>query len=369
MAKKKSENSVKRLSLKTVILQDMVSKAVKGASQNKLIPITSLMAIRLEDNKLTFITTDQTNTLYIMNDKIDGDDFYCVVHVEQFSKLISKITSENTVLELDGAILTVRANGNYKIELPLDEDGGLIQYPDPVSKADFDFESEIINLSTIKTILNTNKAALPASVDNPVYSGYYVGDKVITTDSFKICGLSVKLFNEPVLISPELMNLLDVITAEKIEVQSDADVLMFTTPDCVVYGYKMSGIEEYDVEAINTLLDEEFENTCRVNRNDLLLLLDRISLFVGAYDGHEITLTFTDSGIDVSSKQSNGIETISYHDVKSQSNYTCRIHVAELIQQLKANTADLVEIQFGNDRSIKLVDGNVVQVISLFEDE
>lgn len=367
MTKKKAESSVKKLSLKTAVLQDMVSRAVKGASQNKLIPITSLMAIQLEDNKLTLITTDQTNTLYITHDSIDGDDFYCVVQVEQFSKLISKITSENTVLELDGAILTVRANGNYKLELPLDEDGELIQYPDPMSSVELDEDSQTVNLSTIKTILETNKAALSSNAEDSVYNGYYIGDKVITTDSFKICGLYVKLLDEPVLISPELMNLLDVVTDEKIKVWEEDEVIVFSTPSCTIHGYKMSGIEDYDVDALNTLLDEEFENSCKVNKSDFLSLLDRISLFVSAYDEHEISLTFTDKGIDVSSKQSNGVETIAYHSHKG-SNYTCRIHVLELIQQLKANSADLIEIQFGNDSSIKLVDGNVVQVISLFEE-
>lgn len=365
MAKKKAESSVKKLSLKTVVLQDMVGKAVKGASQNKLIPLTSLMAIQLTDGKLTLITTDQTNTLYITHDKIEGDDFYCVVQVEQFSKLISRITSENTVLELDGSMLTVKANGNYKIELPFDEDGELIQYPDPLSEIELDDEPQTVNLSTIKTILNTNKAALPVKIEDPVYAGYYVSDKVITTDSFKICGFYANMLNEPTLISAEFMNLLDVITDDKISVWKIDDVLVFSTSNCVVYGYVMPGIEDYEIETMESLLDEEFESSCKVNKDDFLALLDRISLFVGEYDEHKVTLTFTDKGIDVSSKQSSGVETIEYYSHTNKSNYTCQINILELIQQIKANSADLIEIQFGNESSIKLVDGSIVQIISL----
>ena len=105
-----------KLSIKTTILQEMVSRVIKGASQNKLIPLTSLMAIQLKSGKLTLITTDASNTLYIMQDKVEGDDFYCVMPVEQFSKLVSKMSSENITLLLDNNILTINGNGIYKID-------------------------------------------------------------------------------------------------------------------------------------------------------------------------------------------------------------------------------------------------------------
>ena len=41
-----------KLSINTVLLQEMVSRAMKGASQNKLIVLTGLMAIELKNNQL-----------------------------------------------------------------------------------------------------------------------------------------------------------------------------------------------------------------------------------------------------------------------------------------------------------------------------
>ena len=40
-----------------------------------------------------------------------------------------------------------------------------------------------------------------------------------------------------------------------------------------------------------------------------------------------------------------------------------------LVQQVKANTSDTIEIQYGNEKSIKIVDGKVTQVIALLDDE
>ena len=52
--------------------QDMVARASKGASENKLLPITSMMAIELKDNVLTLTTTDTANYLKVKADKVDA---------------------------------------------------------------------------------------------------------------------------------------------------------------------------------------------------------------------------------------------------------------------------------------------------------
>ena len=357
-----------KLSINTVLLQEMVSRAMKGASQNKLIVLTGLMAIELKDKQLRLITTDGSNYLYIRQDKVEGDDFYVVVQVEQFSKLISRLTSENTTLEVDGSILTITGNGTYKIGLQMDEEGNLIQYPDPVTEFKFEGEAEEINLTTIKTILTTNKAALAVTMEMPAYTGYYVGERVVSTDTYKICGLDVSVFEEPMLISPEMMTLLDVMTEEKIQVDVADDVLVFTTPDCVVYGHKMEGIEDYQIDAITQLLTQDFDSFCKVSKTDLLAALDRIALFVDQYDNKAITLTFTKDGLNISSKQSSGVEVLPYIASDKFKAYTCKIDIVMLTTQVKALATDAVTIHYGNERSIKMTEGNITQVIALLEE-
>lgn len=356
------------LTIKTIELQEMVSRAIKGSSQNKLMPLTSLMKVQVKDGVLSLVTTNMSDYLYIKK-KVEGDDFYAVVQTEQFSKLVSKMTSENITLTLENLILNVKGNGNYKIELPVDETGDMIKYPDPVAELKFEGEAtSTINLATVKTILNTNKAALAVTMEVPVYTGYYVGEKVISTDTYKICGLNKKLFENPVMVSPETMNLLDVMTAEKISVDFANDIILFSTEDCVVYSHKMEGIEDFAIEPISALLDQEFESSCKIDKNALIASLDRIALFVGPYDNKSITLTFTETGIDISSKKSNGIETIKYVESKNPVSFTCNIDITMLLQQIKANTAESIEIQYGKDSSLKLVDGEITQIVALLED-
>ena len=62
-----------KLTINTSTIQNMVAKSMKGAPCNKMIPLTSLMAIELKDNVLTLITTDSTNYLYVREEKVAGE--------------------------------------------------------------------------------------------------------------------------------------------------------------------------------------------------------------------------------------------------------------------------------------------------------
>lgn len=357
-----------KLTMTTSMLQTMVAKAMKGASCNKMIPITGLIAIELKNHKLTLTTSDASNYLYIVEDKVDGDDFYVVVQADIFSKLISRLTCEKVSMELKSHSLVVTGNGEYSIELPLDEEGELIKYPNPMTNFTIGDKDEI-NLSTVKLILNTAKASLATTLDVPCYTGYYVGDKIIATDTCQICGIKIKLFSQPALISSEMMSLLDVMTSEKIEVYRDGDTIMFETQDCIVYGKVMDCIADYQIDAIDGLLHEDFDSSCRLAKSSLLQLLDRLSLFVGVYDKNGIYLTFTRDGMIVTSKQANSSEIIQYMDSDNFKDFTCCIDIEMFRSQIKANSGDSIEIHYGLDKALKLSDGNVTQILALLDDD
>jgi len=360
-----------KITLKTEKLQELVSRAIKGCSNNKMIPITGLMSIELKDHKLTLATTDAINYLFIIEDKVDGEDFSVVVQAETFAKLISRMTSENTSLELVGEELRVTGNGEYKIELPLDEEGELIKFPRPLDSVDIsDVKPDcLLNLSTVRKLLLVNKPALATSLDVPCYTGYYVGDEVISTDTYKICGTDIKLFDTPALISPEMMDLLDVMTNETIHVFVDGNTIVCETPDCIVYGKELEGKDNYQVDAISGLLELEFSSECSVSKDALLQALDRLSLFVGPYDKNGIYMTFTRDGLHLSSRKSSGSEVIPYKTSKDFKDFTACINIEMLATQVKAHVLDDIQLCYGLDNALKIVDGNVTQIIAYLEDD
>ena len=358
-----------KMTITTSTLQSMVAKAMKGASCNKMIPLTGLMAIELVDHTLTLTTTDATNYLYVREFKVEGDDFYVVIQAEMFAKLISKMTCEKVSLELKDNTLVVTGNGKYSIELPLDEEGELIKYPDPLASSNIGGAELTINLSTIKLILNTAKAALATTLEVPCYTGYYVGNKVVATDTYKICGINTKLLDEPALISPEMMSLLDIFTDEKFVAVRKGNTMLFESANCTVYGTLMDSIDDYQIEAIEGLLDQDFDSSCKLTKSALLQLLDRLALFVSPYDKNGIYLTFTRDGLQIESKQANSVEVIPYAESSNFRAFTCCVDIEMLHSQVKANTGDGITIHYGEDNAIKITDGNVTQVVALLEDD
>lgn len=358
-----------KLTIKTEKLKDMVSRAIKGVGNNKLIPLTSLMAIQLKEGKLTLITTDASNYLYIMEDKIVGDDFYSVVDANVFSKLISKMTSDNVALTIKDGSLEIRGNGTYKIELPLDENGEYIKYPDPYSVMDDLKDCGEVNRTTISAILETVKPALAVTLDDPQYTGYYMGEQVVGTDTFKIASMDIQLFDEAKLISPELLDLIAVMRTEKIKVDMFGDDIIYSTPDCVVVGKIMEGLEDFAIDPIMELVDTEFDSSCSVSKSEMLSLLDRLSLFVGPYDKNAIDLTFTRNGLQVSSKATSGIETLDYVSSSNFTDFTCSIDIQMLTQEVRSVSSDVIEMYYGEDNAIKIVDGIITIIVALLEDD
>ena len=365
-----------KLTINTATFQNMVAKAVKGAGMNNDLLITQLMSISLKDNMLTLETTDNNNYLYVRQHKVAGEDFNVVVLADKFAKLISKLTCENVTLEIPTAKageldkLVIKGNGKYVIELPYDEEGELIEFPDPVSETTDDFWSTAeLQLSTVRHILSTAKAALLVGKEDSCYSDYYVGDRIVATDTYKICGIDIKIFDEPKLISPQLMDILDVMTSENIDVRYKDDIVIFETGDVIVYGVVDEGIEDYQIEAIGGLLDEQFPSSCKIDKQELTQMLDRLSLFVDVFDKNSVYLTFTKEGMLVSSKQDSGSEIIPYKSSENFKDYTCCLDIDLFKTQVKAYQSDAIEMFYGKENSIKLVLGNTKQIIALADDD
>lgn len=355
-----------KVTVPAVKFQDMVARATKGASENKLLPITSMMCIELKDHVLSLTTTDTANTLVIKSDKIEGDDMYAVVPVRQFSALIAKITSDTIQLTLKGDSLHIKANGDYKIDLPVDEDG-VVQFP----QFSFDKEGDgaIINLSSVNDILNINKASVAKTVDTPCLCGYYLGDQVITTDEQTICFNDMKLTEEPYLISVEMMELLALSKQEKITWWHKDGFFLFETDDMILHGVEHDGKDMFPAEDIMGYLETEFPSCCKLPKIALQDLISRLAIFIEPYDKNGAYFTFTKEGVKVNSKKSNSDELIPYLESKDFAPFVCCVDIPMIKGLIDANPGESVDLWYGNEACIKMTSGKVTQVLALLEDE
>ena len=354
--------------IKTETLKDLMAKAVKGAGNNKLIPITNLMELKMYEKTLQITTTDMVNFLYVKGELEEPVNklFNIVIEAEKFAKLISKMTSQYTEISVLTNCVQVKGNGNYTIDIPLDENGDGIKYPEPITKLEDVFETKKTILDLVATVCG---ASVAKTLEVPVYTNYYVGDTILATDTYAISSVAIDLFNgKHILIPSELMQLLSVLDSENIHVDfADENRIWFNGNNVSILGKLADGVEEYAVDAIEGLVNQEFDSMCKFKKANMLSALERIALFVGPYDDSAIKMTFTENGISVESKQSSGIEVINYTGGENYNAFTCMVNINMLIAQLKAYSSDEVTMEYGAENSIKFIDGSVTQVLALLE--
>ena len=351
-------------------MKEAVNKAIKGAGFNNLIPITSMIGIKLSNGKLRLLTTDMTNTLCIIIDKVSGVDMDITVDADKFGKLVSKTTSEDIELLVIDGVLSIKANGTYKIPLISDEEG-LISFPDIKLLKDINTIDCHTKLSSVMQAYNINKSALAKTLENPALTGYFCADIVISTDANVITFNGFQMFDndQPILISAQQMQLLTLNTKEDIDVFIGKTSIQFVTEDVVIDGALMEGIEDFPANEVHAYLDEAFTSSCKVPKDLLLSVLDRLALFIEPYDKNGAYFTFGRKGINIHSKKDASTETINYVESKNFEPFVCCVDIPMLKEQLQANPDDTVKICYGNENALKIESGKVTQVIALLEDE
>ena len=74
-------------------------------------------------------------------------------------------------------------------------------------------------------------------------------------------------------------------------------------------------------------------------------------------------------GLQISSKASSGVEIISYVASTNHENFTAPINVNTLIKTVKSVSSDVIEMSYGNDSAIKIVDGSITIIVALNEED
>lgn len=356
------------MKIKTETLKELVGKSINGASNDKLIPLTQFMGIKCGGKTITLLTTDATNYLYVYGDVDNDDELQVTVFAEQFAKLISKMTCKEVELNLTDSALQVKGNGDYTVELPLDENGELVIFPDVLSELGKIKYDGTIESSEIKAVVDSAKSSLATTDELPSIQNYFVGDKVIATDRYKITSYEGIKPKKEILMSAKLMDLLSLFDGS-INYKIDKSCMIFEDEHSVVYSKQMDDVSEYPIDALERLIDGEFKSVCKVNKNEFIALLERIALFVGKYDDRAVRLYFEKNGIRVSNKNRKSNELIEYIDSKKFKAYDCTISVDMLLSQLKAYDGEAVEIHYNNDAGIKFVGESTVQITALMQDE
>ncbi len=358
------------IKIKTTVLQDMVSKVLKGYKKNAMYPITGMMDVWKTDEELRLTTTDGTNFLQVKTKQVSGDALRTPVNVETFSKLILKMTCEEIKLSIQGNSLQVTGNGTYSINLPVDEEE-ISEYPIP-RVDEYDYETVTINTRFIKEIITTNEGSLATTLEYPALTGYFFKDgTVLSTDTLVLGCNTCSVFDKDILLSPAVMNLLSLIDSPEINVRLyENNYVVVENETLKIIARSMDELELYPYDSVIPLIKNDYPQSCIINRNALLNVLDRLNLFVEPYDENGVYLNFDKSGLIVSSKKGNASEKVSYiKNDDAVTPFVCLINIEKLVTQLDAHLGESIKIYYGQDTSIKIESEKVSHIIFLLGEE
>lgn len=359
-----------QVKIKTAVLQDMMNKAVKGAGNDKAMPITQLMGVEVDEGYLCLTTTDGENFLTVFDkpEEVTDPAAFCV-SAEMFSKLVLKTTSEFITLTLDKNVLKVKGNGTYTFPLSSDEEGDLVSIPHVSLKGleGVEILGEV-DAKEFKELYSIGKTALATNNAERVFTGFYLDKNGVVTSNGAKATLTRKVITQtPLLLSNALMALATLINAEKVKFHLYEGKVFATGKGIAICGVCMPELGEYPIESISEFVATEFQNNVKLNKAALTNILDRVGLFIGAYDKNGVSFNFGENGVIVADLHGAASELLKAEG-KVES-FTAVLDIQSLRDMLSVNPDEAISLDYGKKEAIRVSFGDTVQVLSTQLDE
>lgn len=360
------------IKVKTESIQKMLNKAVKVCSLDKFSPLTILTEVKIEGGYLSITTTD-TRTTFQIKEKVEtADEMRVVVDVQLLTSLVNKITTPEIGFDMNGNALVIEGNGLYYLDIGIDESGEVIKFPEIKEPAGNGTE---IDFKELTRRLEIAKSSIPASFDAKEMNNYYLAAQIIASDAFKVSSVPniESLKAKELFISRELGNILMSLGIEKgkLDYVSETNILTIFDNDYIIQSVIGQDRENYPLEAIQSMLSSSFTYNADISKKELLDILDRALLFIKDFDRNGINLTFKKDRLSIASVEETVQEDIKYSkaSVDGLVEFNALVDIKNLKEQLDVLPDDNITIFFGdNDRAIKMVQKDIIQITALLED-
>lgn len=364
------------LRLKTNVLKDMLNKAVKVCSFNKMLPLTGLVEIETSTDGLSLKTTDGITTM-VITERIEGlEPARVTVDANIITALVNKITTEEIELIISDSSLTITGNGVYNLEIRVDESGEIVKLP-AINQELANSANKEFDFKGIVERLNICKSAIAGGEDGAELRNYYLKDMIFATDQLKVSAVSniPSMVGEELFISGDLGKIIMELGFIKANYARNNENLVIVGENFILSSVML--LDELNkfrdtLSGIQGLIGLDYTNKVVIKKNDLINLLDRLSIFVSEYDSNSIDLIFLPEHIKATNQKKTCDEIIAYEDAKLTNliEFQSILNIEHLKQLLAVLPNDTIEFQFDNSiPSLKIVDGDVIQFLGLMGEE
>lgn len=357
------------IKLKTETLRNMLNKAVKVCSFNNMLPLTSLVEIETNEKGLSVKTTDNITT-FIVTEAIEGlTPARVVVDANIITALVNKITTEEIEFIISDSALTITGNGVYNLEIRVDESGEVVKLP-TIDQELINSANKEFDFKAITDRLKICRPAIPENDDQKEYNNYYMKETVIATNEFKISAIAniESIKDEELFIPAEFGKILIELDYAKANYIRKDKSLVIVGENFVISTVMYGEFDKFPLENIKGAIGQQYKYSAVIKKKDLSSLLDRLTLFVTAYDGGSVDFIFTPNGLKVTNQKKTCDETIEYtnKNISDLVELPCVVNIEYFKAQLDILPSDEIEFRFGgSDTALAMVDGTIVQVVAL----
>ena len=356
--------------IKTATLQSITNRVIKGAGNNKYNPITSLVGVSVEDNKMSMTTTDG-ETYFTLSSPVTCDESLSfTVDAATFCRIVSKTTVDTFKITVNDDVIVLHGNGTYKIDIQLDVDGAPLKFQNYTINSPA-YEGTI-KTRDIRDVIVYNKASLSEDGNLPCVKNYYCyEDAVVSADSRNITKNDIKLFGAPALIAPNVFELLSLCEDDEIAFGMSDRNIMFSTDTMKLFTVIKDGVSEYPMHIVDAAISVEYPSQCTLPKTVTLNVIDRLSLFIKSNDTSAVMLTFCKDSVKVETLNHKGIESIAYQGSSNFADFSCVVDIDIFRKEVASRAGESFNLFYGGDNAttIAIKDGGVTQVMSLYPNQ
>lgn len=315
-----------------------------------------------------------TNKEYFVSAKLgveSTEDLVATVDAKLFLTLISKITTDDVEISVENNYLVVKGNGTYKLPF-IFIDSDLVELKPIVIDnvtASFNIDSNIL-----LSIINYNSKILnKGQITKPVQKMYYIDEQGAITFTTGACVNSFTL-EQPIkiLLNGKLVKLFKLFkkdTDVKFELGYDQvgqivqSKVRFSNDNISITSILLDDNLKVSVpvSAIRGLANNTYEYTINIDKDKLLEVTDRLSLF--GQNKSYAKFNFGETSVSISSVKDESVETIDYADSTIDKPYTMALDLDELRATLEGCTEQFLTLYFGNGRAVVVSRANIKNII------
>lgn len=339
--------------------------------------VTNLVEIKKENNTLYL---EATNREYYVSIKFEvngeGEDFKATVSAGLFLKLIAQITTDTIELKVDSKGVTIKANGDYRLPMILNDGQEMIELPqinilNPTTEMNID--SDIL-----KSILNYNSRELLKNsiISSPIQKLHYIDEQGALTITSGICINNFAL-EKPIkiLINNKIVKLFKLFEDGPVKFTLGYDPLSdeivqtkvkFETPNIIltaILNCDNTLIKQVPVLKARDRVNNPLPYKATLNKNSLIQSISRLMLFTEDTSSRAVAFfKFTKDSLEIL-----GLDKINSEKLITTGfngdEYTAILDLGDLKNILDTCVEQYVTLSFGDGEAVLINRLNIINIL------